>query len=206
MNWRSARTPGLTVTTNDRHLNNTPQRLFARTQIHFTTFHDQHYVVAGLQGGAAFDSDRLSCFRLGGVLPYTKEFPLEIPGYYFQELLARDFGLAYARYAIPFGPHKSWSVGAGYSIAAVKFQEGMGQAGAINSGLGRVIGYSAPSRRWKVLGIFGYGFQAQRRHGDGGYTLGCAFQYNFGKTKLSSDEAYEHLQSEFGGETSGLTR
>ena len=191
---------------NDRHLNSTSQRLFARTQMHFTTFHDQHYVVAGLQGGAAFDSDRLSCFRMGGVLPYTKEFPLEIPGYYFQEISAQDYGLAYVRYAIPFGPAKSWSVGAGYTIAVVKYQEGMGQPGSINSGIGSVIGYSAPSRKWKILGIFGYGFQAERSDGRGGYSLGCAFQYNFGKTKLSSDEAYEQLQNEYGGEASPATR
>jgi hypothetical protein len=184
---------------NDRDLRNTPQRLFARMQMHFTTFHEQHYVVAGLQGGAAFDSDRLSCFRMGGVLPYTKEFPLEIPGYYFQELSVQDYGLAYARYAIPFGPNKSWSVGAGYTIAVVKYEEGLGQAGAINSGIGSVIGYAAPTHKWKVLAIFGYGFQAERSDGRGGYSLGCAFQYNFGNTKMASDEAYQQLQEQYGG-------
>jgi hypothetical protein len=186
---------------NDRHLNNTPQRVFARTLLRFTTFHDQHYVALGLQGGAAFSSDRLSCFRLGGVLPYTKEFPIVIPGYYFQEISAQDYGQAYFMYNIPFGPDKSWSIGAGGAAAVVKYQEGMGQGGALNSGVGCDVGYRAPSHKWKVLSMFGYGIEAKRPNSDGhgGYTLALAFQYNFGQTKLASDQAYDELRQEYLG-------
>src|SRR5262249_42844314 len=95
---------------NDRVLNNIPQRLFGRMEAHITTPKERHYISAGLAGGVAFDSDRLSCYRLGGVLPYTKEFPLVIPGYYYQELSAQNFGLAYGRYAYPFGDQKEWFV------------------------------------------------------------------------------------------------
>jgi hypothetical protein len=186
---------------NDRHLNNTPQRLFARTLLRFTTFNDQHYIALGIQGGAAFDSDRLSCFRLGGVLPYTKEFPIQIPGYYFQEISAQDYGQTYAMYNIPFGPDKSWVVGAGGAVAVVKYQEGMGQSGSLNSGVGCDLGYTVPSRKWKVVSMFGYGFQAERPNGDGhgGYTLALAFQYRFGKHKLASNEAYDELRQEYLG-------
>jgi hypothetical protein len=184
---------------NDRDLRNTPQRIFARTLLRFTTFHDQHYIAAGIQGGAAFDSDRMSCFRLGGVLPYTKEFPIQIPGYYFQEISAQDYGQAYAMYNIPFGPEKSWVVGAGGAAAVVKYQEGMGQAGSLNSGVGCDVGYSAPTHKWKVLSMFGYGFQAERPNSDGhgGYTLAFAFEYRFGGHKLASTEAYDDLRAEY---------
>jgi hypothetical protein len=186
---------------NDRDLRNTPQRLFARSLLRFTTFHDQHYVALGVQAGAAFDSDRMSCYRLGGVLPYTKEFPIQIPGYYFQEISAQDYGQVYGMYNIPFGPEHSWSVGAGGAAAVVKYEEGMGQAGSLNSGVGCDLGYRAPSHKWKVLSLFGYGFQAERPNGDGhgGYTLALAFQYNFGQTKLASDEAYDELRQEYLG-------
>ncbi len=183
----------------DRRLNNTPQRLFARTLFRFTTFHDQHYIAAGLQGGAAFDSDRLSSYRLGGVLPYTKEFPIQIPGYAFQEISAQDYGQAYAMYTIPFGPNHEFSVMGGGAAAVVKYEEGMGQAGALNSGIGGGIAYRAPSHKWKVLSMFGYGFEAERSNGDGGYTLALAFEYNFGNTKLASDEAYDDLRQEYLG-------
>jgi hypothetical protein len=190
----------------DRRLNNTPQRLFARTLLRFTTFGDQHYVAVGIQGGAAFDSDRLSSYRLGGVLPYTKEFPIQIPGYAFQEISAQDYGQAYAMYNIPFGPDKSWVVGAGGAAAVVKYEEGMGQSGSLNSGVACDIGYRAPSHKWKVLSMFGYGFQAERSNGEGGYTLALAFQYNFGKTKMASDEAYDDLRQEYlGSEHSPMT-
>jgi hypothetical protein len=182
----------------DRRLNNTPQRLFARAILRYTTLTYHHYIAAGVSGGAAFDSDRLSSYRLGGMLPYSKEFPLPIPGYYNSEISAQDYVDAFALYTIPFGPEKSWSLIGGGGAAVVKYQEDMGQAGSLNSGLTGGIGYSAPSRRWKVVSLFGYGIQAKRSGGDGGYSLGLAFQYNFGQTKMASDEAYEQLEDAYG--------
>jgi hypothetical protein len=179
---------------NDRHLEPTTQRIWGRAQINYTTLKYHHYIVASVQGGTAINADRLSCYRLGGMLPYTKEFPLNIPGYYFQELSAKDFGLADISYSIPFGPNRDWYVIGEGAVAVVDYVEGTGQPGAFNSGIGAGLGYTALSRRWKCYGLFGYGFEAERDNGRGGYSLAVAFQYNFGKTKLASDEAYEQLQ------------
>jgi hypothetical protein len=180
---------------NDRRMEPTTHRIFGRAQINYTTLKYQHYIVAGLQGGAAIDADRMSCYRLGGMLPYTKEFPLVIPGYYYQELSARDFGLAYGTYAIPFGAEKQWYAISEGAAALVNYVDGTGQSGAFNSGIGAGMGYSAPSKRWKCYSLFGFGFQAQRDNGRGGYSLGVALQYNFGVTKMASDEAYDQLQA-----------
>jgi len=188
---------------NDRQLESTPQRIWGRAQINYTTLTYQHYIVASLQGGTVIDPDRMSCFRLGGVLPYTKEFPLLIPGYYYQELSARDFGLANVTYAIPFGPEKSWYVMGEGSAALVSYVDETGQPGAFNSGIGAGTGYIAPSRRWKCFGLFGYGFEAERENGRGGYSIGLAFEYNFGSTKTAADEAYQKLQDAYGDGTSG---
>ncbi len=186
---------------NDRRLEAYSQRLFGRAQINYTTLESKHYIVAGLQGGAAFNSDRFSCYRMGGVLPYTCEFPLTIPGYFYQELSVQDFGLAYATYTIPFGSEKAWSLIESAAAAVVKYQEGMGQGGAFNSGVGTGIGYTRPSRRWKIMSLLGYGIEANRSNGQGGWTLGMAFQYNFGSTEYASEKAYEELQ-----EAHGVTR
>lgn len=179
----------------DRELTSTPQRVFARALVHITTPKTQQYIVGGLIGGAAFDSDRLSCFRLGGVLPYTKEFPLTIPGYYYQEISAKDFGLAFGTYGLPLGSQKAWHLIATGGAAVVKYEDGTGQPGAFNSGVGGGVAYSAPSRRWKLLTLYGYGFQAIRNGDRGGMSLAAAFQYNFGPKKSASDEAFEEWQN-----------
>jgi hypothetical protein len=81
----------------------------------------------------------------------------------------------------------------------VKYEDGMGQAGSLNSGVGGGLLYRAPSHKWRVMSLFGYGIQAKRSNGDGGYTLSLAFQYIFGKTKMASDEAYDELRQEYLG-------
>jgi hypothetical protein len=181
---------------NDRRLNHTPQRVFGRALLHLTTLESRNYIVAGLIGGAAFDSDRLSCYRLGGVLPYTKEFPLTIPGYYYQEISAKDFGLAFGTYAVPLGSAKSWHLLASGGAAVVKYEDGLGQSGALNAGIGGGVAYTAPSRRWKLISLYGYGFEAKRDDGRGGMSLALAFQYNFGQTKIASDKAFDEWRGE----------
>ena len=190
----------------DRRMEPTTQRVFGRAQINYTTLKYQHYIVASLQGGASADADRMSCYRLGGMLSYTKEFPLLLPGYYYQELSAKDFGLFNLAYAIPFGSGRDWYVLGSGGAALVDYVEGTGQSGAFNSGIGTGLGYSAPSRRWKCYSLFGYGFEAQRDNGKGGFSLGLAFQYNFGSTKLASDAAYQQLQSAEGENAGSFTK
>jgi len=186
---------------NDRRMESVAQRIFGRAQINYTTLESKNYIVAALQAGGTFNSDRYSCYRLGGALPYTKEFPLQIPGYFYQEISAQDYGMAYGAYTIPLGPEDRWSlIGVG-AAAVVKYQEGTGQPGSLNSGIGAGIEYSAESRRWKVITLFGYGFQAVRGDDRGGYSVGMAFQYNFGSTQYASQKAYEELQ-----EAHGVTR
>ena len=179
---------------NDRELERTSQRFFGRAQLNYTTLEYKHYIVGGLQGGGTINADRLSAYRLGGVLPYTKEFPLPIPGYFFQELSAKSFGLAYGTYTIPFGSQDQWSIIGSGSAAVVDYVEGTGQPGAFNSGVGAGVGYSAPSKRWKIMSLFGYGFEAHRQDGQSGYSLGMAFQYNFGSIRTAGEEGYEALE------------
>ncbi|HXI71364.1 MAG TPA: hypothetical protein VNN22_13490 [Verrucomicrobiae bacterium] len=179
---------------NDRELERVSQRFFARAQLNYTTLESKNYIVASLQGGGTINADRLSAYRLGGVLPYTKEFPLLIPGYYDGELSAKSYGLAYGLYTVPFGSEQQWSLIGMGAAALVDYVDGTGQPGAFNSGVGAGVGYTAPSQRWKVMSLFGYGFEAMRQEGRGGYSFGLAFQYNFGSLQYAGMKAYEQLE------------
>ena len=41
----------------------------------------------------------------------------------------------------------------------------------------------------------GYGINAIRSDGRGGYSVACMLQYNFGKLSSASDRAFENLQN-----------
>src|SRR4030095_15404476 len=69
----------------DRQLESTAHRFFGRALLHYTAPKSEHYMVLGLMGGAVLHADRFSAFRVGGALPFTSEFPLYLPGYFYGE-------------------------------------------------------------------------------------------------------------------------
>jgi hypothetical protein len=178
----------------DRQLEATSHRFLGRAQLHYTTPSWEHYMVVGLMGGAVLNADRFSAFRVGGALPFTSEFPLFLPGYFFGELSTKDFGLAYGLYMIPFGPSKQWNVLGGAATAVVNYVNGLEQHGHWNSGVAGGFGYTAKSRRWRVQILSAYGIDAIRSDGRGGYDVAMVFQYNFGRTSFASDRAFEELK------------
>ncbi len=180
--------------TGDRRLEPTSHRFFGRAQLNYTMPKWEHYVLVGLMGGAVLNPDRFSAFRVGGALPFTSEFPLYLPGYFFGELSTKEFGLAYGLYSIPFGPSRQWNVMAMAATAVVDYVGGLEQPGHWNSGVGGGIGYTAKNKRWRMLVTSSYGIDAIRSDGRGGYNAGMMFQYNFGKTTFASDRAFEELR------------
>jgi hypothetical protein len=155
----------------------------------------EHYVALGLMGGAVIKPDRFSAYRLGGALPFTSEYPLFLPGYFYEELSAQDFGLLYGLYSIPLGPSKAWKIFAGGATAVINYVDGLEQSGKWNSGVTGGLGYTTRNRRLTTVGAFGYGINAIRSDGRGGYSASLMLQYNFGrKTSFASDRAFETLQ------------
>lgn len=191
-------------------LNSDTYRIFGRVLANYLTVESKQYLTFTLQGGVDIDPDRLGCFRLGGMLPYTSEFPLLIPGYFFGELSAKSYGLANLTYGIPIDSADHWYWMNTAAAAVVDYVDGTGQPGAFNSGVGTGIGYTAPSHRWKLYSMLGYGIQAKRTDGDGGFSLGVAFQYNFGSINTDSDKAYQqledHVMSDDGQSAQGVGR
>jgi len=186
--------PGSYGFNGDRVLEATSHRFFGRAQLNYTMPKSEHYMVIGLMGGAVLNPDRFSAFRVGGALPFTSEFPLYLPGYFFEELSAKDFGLAYGLYSIPFGPSKQWNVAAMAATAVMDYVPGLEQPGHWNSGVGGGVGYTAKDRRWRTLVTAAYGIDAIRSDGRGGYNVGVMFQYNFGKKTFAGDRAFEALK------------
>jgi hypothetical protein len=109
---------------------------------------------------------------------------------------AQDFGLLYGLYAIPLGESKSWSVFAGGATAVVDYLDGFEQSGNWNSGVTGGLSFKSNNRRLQTVAAFGYGIDAIRSDGRGGYSVSLMLQYNFGgKVSSASDRAFEDLQN-----------
>lgn len=177
----------------DRELEPTVHRFLGRGELLYTVPGTEHFLAAGLMGGSVLNPDRFSAHRVGGALPFTSEFPLYLPGYFYQELSTENFGLLYGAYSIPFGPAKQWNVFVGAATALVDYVDGLEQPGDWHTGLGTGFGYTARDRRWKLQALYGYGVDAIRTDERGGHSVGLLFQYAFGETKFASDRAFESL-------------
>ena len=180
----------------DRDLNSVSHRFLGSALLIYTTPQSEHYVMLGAMGGAVLNADRFSAHRLGGALPFTSEYPLYLPGYFHEELSTREFGLLYGFYSIPLGASRRWNVFGGGATAVVNYVDGLEQSGDWNSGVTGGLGYTSKKRRLKALGAFGYGINAIRDEGRGGYSAALMVQYNFGRASSSaSDRAFEELQN-----------
>jgi hypothetical protein len=180
----------------DRRLNPTAHRFLGRAVGIYTVPGSQHYIMLGLMGGAVIHADRFSAYRIGGALPFTSEFPMYLPGYFYQELSAQNFGLLYGLYSIPIGQAKRWSVFAGGATALIDYAEDLGQPGHSNSGVTGGVVYHGRNQRWKVVGASSYGIDAMRSDGRGGYSIALMFYWNLGRrTSFASDRAFQDLQN-----------
>src|SRR5207249_6633193 len=95
-----------------------------------------HNFYLSLTAGTSVDADRFSAYRLGALLPLVAEYPLSLPGYYYQELSARQFVLFGANYLVPLDARQRWSVGALVATAFVDYLPGTEQPGHWHSGVG----------------------------------------------------------------------
>ena len=146
--------------------------------LRYTFDQSKQLVELGLTAGTALHADRFSAYRLGGVLPFASEFPLDVPGYYFQELSARRLALLNAQYSFPFEPRKQWNGTLYAATGFVDYLAGLSQPGHWHSGLGGGITYRSPAGSWFITLIYAYGVDAIRDHGRGANQIGILFQYD----------------------------
>jgi hypothetical protein len=136
------------------------------------------YFSVNLTIGTSLNTDRLSGYKLGAALPLSAEFPLSLPGYYFQELTARQFALLGGLYAVPLDARKRWHLTGFAATAVVDYVGGMAQPGDWHSGIGGGLAYTAPNQVWEVTLGYAFGVDAIRSGGRGAHTVGLIAQYD----------------------------
>src|SRR5205807_9583049 len=126
----------------------------------YTFPHLKHTFYMSLTAGMSIDADRFSTYRLGALLPMVSEFPLSLPGYYYQEISAREFVLIDGNYIFPLDDKQRWNLNAAATTAVVNYLPGLAQPGNWHSGLGAGVLYKTAS--WKVMVGYAYGMDAIR--------------------------------------------
>jgi hypothetical protein len=139
-----------------------------------------------LTAGTSADADRLSAYRLGGFLPLVAEYPLSIPGYFFQEFSARDFALLNASYLVPIAPDQRWNLVFNGAMANIDYLSNTEQTDHWVSGVGAGILYRSPSDQYKVIVAYGYGIDAHRADGLGASSVCLLLQIDLGRIRSSS--------------------
>jgi hypothetical protein len=160
----------------DRVLEPFSQLAFARVLLNYTLPDSKQRFSLSLTGGGSGHADRFSAYRLGGNLPLSSEFPLLIPGYFYEELSATDFVNLSGEYSVPLDPAKHWRLITYGAVAEMDYLYGLSQPGHLNSGAGLGLAYQAGS--WQAQTSYGYGFQAMRDSGRGGQEIGILVQFD----------------------------
>ena len=136
-----------------------------------------------LTAGGSESADRFNAWRLGGVLPLAAEFPVTLPGYYYQEISARRFVHLHAAYVVPLSRDHRWQLRLGAASARVDCLPGFEQPGHWLTGVGTSLSFTSRSEVWRMILRYGYGINAQRDGHDGGHSVGVLYQYNFERRK-----------------------
>lgn len=166
----------------DRAVEDQSHLFWAEAALSYTLPKSQQNFDVRLMAGTSVDADRFSAYRLGGSLPLVSEFPLSLPGYYFQEISARQFVLLNANYLLPLDKSQRWNLNVNASSTVVDYLPGEGQPGNWLSGVGGGILYRAPSDRFKIMVAYAYGVDAIRSQGRGAQSIGLLMQWDLRPT------------------------
>jgi len=170
----------------DRELEQQSHLFWTEAALAYTRPKSQQSFYARLTAGTSVDADHFSDYRLGGFLPLIAEYPLSLPGYYYQEISARQFLLINLNYLLPLDKEKRWNIDVNVASALVDYLPGEEQPGHSLNGVGGGILYHSPSDRWKIMFDYGYGIDAIRSRGRGANTLGVLVQFDLGRLRSKS--------------------
>jgi hypothetical protein len=165
----------------DRDLSSASHLFWGSAALSYTFEESKQNFFIRLIAGTSVEADRMSAFRLGGFLPLVAEYPLSLPGYYYQELSARRFALLNASYLVPITRNQQWNVEFNGATALVSYLPGTQQPGNSVSGVGAGILYHSPSDKYKVILSYEYGIDAIRSHGRGANSISFLLQIDLAK-------------------------
>jgi hypothetical protein len=175
--------PGAYGFNGDRELKEQSHLFWAEAALAYTLPQSQQSFYVRLTAGTSVDADRFSAYRLGGFLPLIAEFPLSLPGYFYQEINARQFVLLNANYLLPLDGKKRWNLDVNAASAFVDYLPGESQPGNWLNGVGGGFLYHSQSDRWKIMFNYAYGIDAIRSHGRGANSIGVLVQFDLGKLR-----------------------
>jgi hypothetical protein len=178
--------PGAYGLDNDRELKEQSHLFWAEAALAYTLTNSGQSFYVRLTAGTSADADRFSAYRLGGFLPLIAEYPLSLPGYFYQEISARQFALLNVNYLLPLDEKKRWNLDVNVASAFVDYLPGESQPGNWLNGVGGGIMYHSQSDRWKVMLDYGYGVDAIRSHGRGANSIGLLVQFDLGRLHSKS--------------------
>jgi hypothetical protein len=192
----------------DRAVHPNIHRFWGRALLAYTLPQSQNYFEIALTAGTSANMDRLGAYRLGGNLPLSAEFPLNIPGYHNQELIAREFALLSGKYFLMLDARNRFALGIFGSAGYVDYVSGLEQPGNFHSGVGGAVAYQSPSGSWQFALGYGFGIQALRNEGRGAHVFGVVAQYDLEAEKragvrpfwspLMSPDAWRGISRIFG--------
>jgi hypothetical protein len=168
----------------DRKVEINSHLFWGRALLTYTFPKLQHSFTVNLTGGTSIDPDRFSSYRLGGILPFASEFPLTLPGYYFQEISADRFVLLAGQYLLPLDKENRWALTAVAATASVQYVSGLEQPGRQHSGVGGGIRYRSPKDAWQVVLSYAYGIDAIRNGGRGAHNIGFLLQFDLERAQV----------------------
>jgi len=137
----------------------------------------KHSIYVSLTAGTSVEADRFSTYRLGALLPMVAEYPLSLPGYYYQEISAKNFGLLGLNYIVPLDEKQRWNFNGTLTTAVVDYLAGLEQPGNWHTGLG--VGILYKTRTLKVMVGYAYGVDAIRSDGRGAHSIGLLMQLDW---------------------------
>lgn len=167
----------------DRELESDSHQFWARALLNYTLPKSRHSFAISLTAGTGANLDRFSAYRIGGNLPLYSEFPLTLPGYFFQELSATSFGLLSSSYNLPLDARQRWMINFTATTAWMDYLEGFAQPGRWHSGIGGGLIYRSPSDAWQLAVGYGYGINALRDGGRGAQSISILIQFDLDRSR-----------------------
>lgn len=195
--------PGRYGFAGDRILEGNSHLFWGRLLFIYTLPEWKHTLNFSVTAGCSVNADRFNAFRLGATLPLASEFPLNLPGYYYEELSTERFILFNTQYSLPLDSKRRWNLTTYGSTAVVRYLDGLQQPGNWHSGVGGGLMYRAPSGSWLIMAGYAYGFDAIRANGRGSSSVGILCQFDLD----AAGKAYKARQDPNAGPRSrGLFR
>jgi hypothetical protein len=173
--------PSTNSSNGDRKIQAQSHLFWGTALLAYTMTNSGQCFYVSLTAGASVDADRFSTYRLGALLPMVSEFPLSLPGYYYQEISAKRFVLLGGNYIVPLDKKQIWNVNLTAATAGVEYLDGLEQSGKWHSGVGGGILYQKPS--FKVMVGYAYGIDAVRTGGRGAHSIGLLMQMDLEHAK-----------------------